>query len=106
MTNSSEVKPANKHNALSKLECQKVLASYASELDYLQEKTCTEQPQSLVNGISVVARAHGISTLSRETGISRDGLYKAFSPTGNPSLATVMRVLKGLGYQLKIISRK
>jgi probable addiction module antidote protein len=47
-----------------------------------------------------IARARGIAQLARDTGISREGLYKALSANGNPSLATVLKVLKALGLRL------
>ena len=46
------------------------------------------------------ARASGMTNLSREVGVSRDGLYKALSKTGNPSFQTVIKVVKALGLQL------
>lgn len=47
-----------------------------------------------------VARARGMSQLARDTGISREGLYKALSPTGNPEFSTVLKVIKALGLKL------
>jgi probable addiction module antidote protein len=47
-----------------------------------------------------IARARGMAQLAKDTGISREGLYKALSPDGNPSLATVLKVLKALGLKL------
>ena len=44
-----------------------------------------------------IARARGMAQLSKDTGISREGLYKALSADGNPSLATVLKVMKALG---------
>lgn len=44
-----------------------------------------------------IARARGMGQLAKETGISREGLYKALSRDGNPSLATVLKVLRALG---------
>ncbi|GGZ39300.1 addiction module antidote protein [Asticcacaulis endophyticus] len=49
-----------------------------------------------------VARAHGISDLSRETGLSREALYKAFGSNGNPTLTTLLAVFKALGLKLSI----
>ena len=40
--------------------------------------------------------------LARKTGMSREGLYKALSPDGNPSFHTVMRITRALGLQLRI----
>ena len=47
-----------------------------------------------------IARARGMSQLARDTGLAREGLYKALSPEGNPEFATVMTVIKALGLKL------
>jgi probable addiction module antidote protein len=47
-----------------------------------------------------VARARGMSQVARETGLSRESLYKALSAEGNPEFSTVVRVMKALGLRL------
>lgn len=47
-----------------------------------------------------IARARGMSQLARDTGLAREGLYKALSAEGNPEFATVMKVIKALGLKL------
>ena len=47
-----------------------------------------------------VARARGMTTLAKRTGLTRMGLYKALSKDGNPSLDTVLKVLQALGLRL------
>ena len=49
-----------------------------------------------------IARAQNMSLLARDSGMSREGLYKALSEKGNPSFATVMRITRALGMQLRI----
>ena len=49
-----------------------------------------------------IARAQNMSLLARDVGMSREGLYKALSAKGNPSFATVMRITRALGMQLRI----
>ena len=49
-----------------------------------------------------VARAQNTSALARKIGMSREGLYKALSPNGNPSFATIMRLTRALGMQIVI----
>ncbi len=49
-----------------------------------------------------IARARGMSQLARDTGLAREGLYKALSPEGNPEFATVMKVIKALGLKLGV----
>jgi probable addiction module antidote protein len=47
-----------------------------------------------------IARAKGMSQLARDTGISREGLYRALSAEGNPEFSTVMKVIRALGIKL------
>ena len=47
-----------------------------------------------------IARAKGMSQLARETGLGRESLYKALSPSGNPEFSTILRVVSALGLQL------
>ena len=49
-----------------------------------------------------IARAQNMSRLARDIGMTREGLYKALSENGNPSFATVMRITRALGMQLRI----
>lgn len=49
-----------------------------------------------------VARVKGMTQLAKETGITRDGLYKALSPTGNPSFDTVQKVVKAFGLRMDV----
>lgn len=49
-----------------------------------------------------VARARNVSALARDTGLTREGLYKALSGEGNPSLDTAMRVMTSLGFRLGV----
>ena len=54
----------------------------------------------VVAALGDIARARGMMQLARETGLTREGLYKALSPEGNPSFATVMKVCKALGLKM------
>jgi probable addiction module antidote protein len=57
-------------------------------------------PALIAAALGDVARARGMSQISRETGLSRESLYKALSADGNPELSTVVRVMKALGLRL------
>ncbi len=54
----------------------------------------------IAHALGDVARARSMSQLARDTGLSREGLYKALSGEGNPSFSTIMKVAKALGLQL------
>jgi probable addiction module antidote protein len=51
----------------------------------------------LAAALGTIARARGMVQLSRDTGITRDGLYKALSKDGNPTFDTVLKVMRALG---------
>lgn len=42
---------------------------------------------ALAKALGTVARARNMSQLARDTGLSREGLLRALSASGNPSLA-------------------
>jgi len=54
----------------------------------------------IARALGDIARAKGMSQVARDTGLSRESLYKALSKTGNPSFATVLKVAKALGLRL------
>jgi probable addiction module antidote protein len=54
----------------------------------------------IVTALGDIARARGMMQLARETGLTREGLYKALSPEGNPSFSTILKVCKALGLKL------
>lgn len=57
-------------------------------------------PALIAAALGDVARARNLSQLAREVGMSRQGLDKALSGEGNPTLATVMKVAQALGIRL------
>ena len=60
-----------------------------------------DDPAFIARTLGVIARSGNLSVLARETGLSREGLYKALSEDGNPGFATIMKVAKALGLRLE-----
>ena len=54
----------------------------------------------LARALGDIARAKGMTQVAKETGLSRESLYRALSADGNPSFATVLKVTKALGLRL------
>lgn len=69
---------------------------------YLNAALEDSDPSLVSAALGDVARARGMTQLAHETGITRDGLYKVLSPSGNPSFATVQKVVRALGYKLDV----
>ena len=57
------------------------------------------------SALNDVARAGNMTGLAPEAGMSREGLYKALSPGGNPTFATVLRITRALGMEVRIDAR-
>ena len=49
-----------------------------------------------------MARAHGVSDLSRRSGVTRAGITKALGEDGNPSFETVRSILAAMGLRLTV----
>ncbi|WP_058188090.1 addiction module antidote protein [Terracidiphilus gabretensis] len=68
---------------------------------YLTVALEENDPTFLAKALGTVARAKGgMAWLARETGISREALYRALSETGNPELGTALKVMHALGVRL------
>ena len=78
------------------------LGSEADMVAYLQAclEAAPDAAALLAAALGDIARARGMMGLAKETGLTREGLYKALSMEGNPSLGTVLKVLKALGLKL------
>src|SRR5258708_2210952 len=78
------------------------LNSEADIAAYLEAVLAEDDLRLLVAALGDVARARGMTQLARDTGLSREALYRALSTEGNPELATVTKVLRALGLRLAI----
>ena len=74
-------------------------AAIAAYLDaFLEDGT----PEELLRAVQTISRSRGMTELARQTGLSREALYRAFSDNGNPTLDTLLRVMKALGVRLAV----
>ena len=61
-----------------------------------------DDPAFILHALGIIARSKNMSQLARDTGLTREGLYKALSEDGNPSFATIAKVTKALGFKLTV----
>ena len=54
----------------------------------------------IAKALGIIARAKGMAQLAQQTGLGRESLYKALSGDGNPSFATILKVMSALGIKL------
>ncbi len=69
---------------------------------YLNDAFASGDSAEIADAIGVIARARGMSELARETGLSRQALYVALSAKGDPTLSSLLNVLKALGVSLAV----
>jgi probable addiction module antidote protein len=68
---------------------------------YLEGAFEDGDPTLIAAALGDVARAMGMTDLAHRAGVTREALYKALSPTGDPRLSTFLGVMKALGIKLK-----
>ncbi len=80
------------------------LSTEEDRLAYLEAALEDGEPTLIVAALGDIARAKGMAHVARETGLGRESLYKALSPSGNPEFTTVLKVLSALGLRFHVES--
>jgi probable addiction module antidote protein len=84
-----------KYDVANYLDSDEMIAVY---LDAAFESGDTSRIAEALGG---VARARGMTKISKATGLAREQLYKTLSADGNPELSTVLKVMAAFGGGLK-----
>ncbi len=88
-----------------KFDVQDYLKTPDEQAAYLEAALDSDDPSFIAVAIGDLAKARGVSKFSRETGLSREAIYKTFRVGGNPTLDTLSRATVVLGYKLALIPR-
>jgi len=86
--------------ALSKFDAAATLRDSEAIAEYMAAAFETQDPSYISHALGVVARAKGMSEIARDSGLSREHLYRSFSEDGNPTLKSILAVMDALGVQL------
>jgi len=87
-------------NDLPEFEVSDYLEDADAIAEYLTIVLEDGDPSLLIAALGDIARAKGMSEVSRESGLAREALYKALRAGAQPRFDTVMRVIKTLGVRL------
>jgi len=67
-------------------------------------EACLDEAQGdaafIAKALGDIARARGMSKVARDSGLSRESLYKALSGERSPDFDTVLKVVNALGIRL------
>jgi probable addiction module antidote protein len=69
---------------------------------YIEAVFELDEPQTLLLALRQVAKAHGMAEVARRAKVGEKALYKSLSESGNPTLATVCKVLHAVGLRLSV----
>lgn len=85
-----------------KFDVQDHLKTLEEQIAYLEAAIDEDDPSFIATAIGDIAKARGVSQFAKETGLSREAIYKSFRPGGNPTIETVHKATKALGLKLKL----
>ena len=78
------------------------LTSEADIQEYLSQVLEEGESTELAAALGDIARARGMTQLAKDTGLSRESLYKSLSGERAPSSDTLFKVMCALGFKLTI----
>jgi probable addiction module antidote protein len=78
------------------LDDEKVIA------EYLTAALEDPNPDVFLAAVGNVAKARGMSSIAKQSGLGRESLYKALAPGAKPRYDTMLKLLQGLGVKLSV----
>ena len=69
---------------------------------YLQAAIEDGDPALLAAALGDIAKARGMTQLARDTGLSRESLYKSLSGERAPNSDTLFKVIHAMGFKLSV----
>ncbi len=84
------------------LEISEFLDSEETIAEYLRLAAEDSNPDVFLSALGDVARARGMTVLAQKAGLGRESLYKALMPGGNPTYATLRKVMNALDVKLQV----
>lgn len=76
------------------------LSSPDAQAELVADAFATGDIGYITNALGIVARARGMTQVASAAGVTREALYKALAPDGNPRLSTLLGVAKALGLRI------
>jgi probable addiction module antidote protein len=90
-------------NDLTDFDISKYLDNNEIIAEYLTQVIEEGDMDELFLAIGNIAKAKGITQISKSTGFGRESLYKTFKKGSKPRFDTVIKVLNSFGIKLKAV---
>ena len=69
---------------------------------YVEAALELDDPAALLVALRQVAKAHGMADVARRADVGEKTLFRALSENGNPTVATLHKVLHAVGLRLSV----
>lgn len=70
--------------------------------EYLNAAADDENPDVFLKALSDVAKARGMASVARASGLGRESLYKALAPGAKPRFETIAAVMRALDVRIAV----
>lgn len=90
---------------LTEFDASKYLDNEAVIAEYLTAALEHDDPEVFLFAVAEVAKARGMASIAKATGLGRESLYKALAPGAKPRHETITKVLRSLGVTIAVIPR-
>jgi probable addiction module antidote protein len=94
MTKKTKISELPEFDITEHLDSEQAIAEYITIV--LEEN----DPAALADALGVAARARGMSEIAKQSGLTREALYKALRSDAQPRFETISRVCAALGVKL------
>ncbi len=94
----------NKTQKLKAFDITRLLDNEEAMAEYLSQVLEDGDNAELIRALGHIAKAKGMATVARESGLGRESLYKALSEGSQPRFDTISKVINALGLKMIVHS--
>ena len=92
----------NKTQKLKAFDITRHLDNEEAMAEYLSQVLKDGDNAELIRALGHIAKAKGMATVARESGLGRESLYKALSEGSQPRFDTISKVINALGLKMSV----
>jgi len=92
------------NNQLTSFDIAQYLDSPEAIAEYLSQVLADGDSDEFLEAVGHIAKAKGMTQISKDTGLGRESLYKSFAAGSKPRFETVMKVMNTFGIKLQATS--
>ena len=92
----------NKMQKLKAFDITRHLDSEEAMAEYLSQVLEDGDNAELIRALGHIAKAKGMATVAKDSGLGRESLYKALSEGSQPRFDTITKVINALGLKMSV----